>query len=99
MKQYIIDQFVENIIQHTGFTREQLFANSRKSDVSDARKFLFRLCKDRGISNKAIENYMAENGYMCYSNTIPQAIAKLAQQIANDPDYEVILQKLSNVEA
>ena len=42
---------------------------------------------------------MAENGYVCYSNTIPQAIAKLDEQIANDPDYEVILQKLSNVEA
>tara|TARA_B100000900_G_C20256413_1_gene584148 strand:- start:62 stop:361 length:300 start_codon:yes stop_codon:yes gene_type:complete len=99
MKQYIFDQFVENILKHTGFTKEQLFANNRKSDVSDARKFLYKLCKDRGLSNKAIETYMEENGYICYSNTIPQALSTLEKQIANDPDYSVILQKLSNVDA
>ena len=32
MKQYIFDQFVDNILKHTGYTKEKLFENSRKSD-------------------------------------------------------------------
>jgi|TARA_B100000902_G_scaffold108276_2_gene109999 hypothetical protein len=99
MKQYIFDQFVENILKHTGFTKEQLFANNRKRDGSDARKFLYKLCKDRGLSTKAIETYMEENGYVCYSNTVPQALSTFEKEIANDPDYTVILQKLSIVDA
>ena len=99
MKKYLFDQFVENIMLHTGFTKEELFANSRNSDVSDARKFLYKLCKDRGISNKSIQNYMGQCGYICYASTVPQAIKTLEKRIANDPDFSIILEKLSNVDA
>mgnify|MGYP003134939651 CR=1 FL=1 len=98
MKQYIFDQFVNNIINHTGLTREQLFSNTKRSDSSNARKVLFKLCRDRGISNKSIENYMNENGYTCHNNTIRQALSSLELMISNDPDIAVIIKKLSSVE-
>jgi len=99
MKQYIFDQFVDNILKHTGYSKEQLFAMNRKSELADARRVLYRLCRDRGFSNKVIETYMKENGYLCYPNTVPQALASLDKAMANDPDYQVIINKLSNVEA
>tara|TARA_R100000935_G_C2837783_1_gene169121 strand:- start:3636 stop:3935 length:300 start_codon:yes stop_codon:yes gene_type:complete len=99
MKQYIFDQFVENIIKHTGCSREQLFENSRKSDMSDARRVLYKLCKDRGFANNVTASYMTDNGYICYPNTIPQALTSLEKIMANDPDYQVIINKLSNVDA
>ncbi len=98
MKQYIFDQFVNNIINHTGLTREQLFSNTKRSEVSNARKVLYKLCRDRGFSYKAIEGYMNDNGYTCHNNTIQQALSSLDKMIANDPDYAVIIKKLSSVE-
>ena len=41
MKQYIFDQFVDNILKHTGYTKEQLFAMNRKSELADARRVLY----------------------------------------------------------
>tara|TARA_R110000824_G_scaffold291145_3_gene479657 strand:- start:2010 stop:2309 length:300 start_codon:yes stop_codon:yes gene_type:complete len=99
MKQYIFDQFVDNILKHTGYSKEQLFAPSRKSEVADARRVLYKLCKDRGFANKVTESYMKENGFVCFPNTIPQALASLDKAMANDPDYQVIINKLSNVDA
>ena len=99
MKQYIFDQFVDNILKHTGYTKEKLFENSRKSEMADARRVLYKLCRDRGFSNKVTGSYMKENGYVCHPNTIPQALNSLEKAMATDPDYQVILNKLSNVEA
>ena len=97
MKQYIFDQFVSNILLHTGLTREQIFTNTKKSEVSNARKVLYKLCRDRGFSYKAIEGYMNDNGYTCHNNTIQQALSSLDKIIANYPDYAIIIKKLSNV--
>jgi len=99
MKQYIFDQFVKNILQHTGLTKEQLFENSRNREYSNARRVLYKLCIDRGFSIKAIEEYMERNGYKCHTNTIHQALVSLDKIMANDPDYQTIIKNLSNVEA
>ena len=99
MKQYIFDQFVNNILEHTGFTKDQLFENSRNREYSNARRVLYRLCKDRGMPTKTVENYMNDNGFKCYPNTIQQALVSLDKVMAQDPDYDIILRKLSNVEA
>ena len=63
MKQYIFDQFVNNIVNHTGYTKEEIFSTTKKSEISLARKVLYKLCIDRGFSIKAIEEYMERNGY------------------------------------
>tara|TARA_B100002019_G_scaffold137226_2_gene118187 strand:- start:463 stop:762 length:300 start_codon:yes stop_codon:yes gene_type:complete len=99
MKQYIFDQFVKNILQHTGLTKEQLFENSRNREYSNARRVLYKLCKDRGFPTKTLESYMEYNGFKCHPNTIPQGLRSLNKVIIQDPDYDIILRKLSYVEA
>ncbi len=99
MKQYIFDQFVNNIVNHTGYTKEEIFSTTKKSEISLARKVLYKLCIDRGFSIKAIEEYMERNGYKCHTNTIHQALVSLDKIMANDPDYQTIIKNLSDVEA
>jgi len=99
MKEYIFNQFVENILSHTGMTKEQLFENSRKIDYSNPRKFLYKLCIDRGITQSDIVSYMAKNDYKCTDSNIQKSIASLDKMMENDSDLGIIFNKLSNVEA
>ena len=99
MKEYIFNQFVENILSHTGLTREQLFENTRKIFNANPRKFLYKLCVDRGIPISEIVLYMNKNNYYCKDTYIHQGIASLNKMMETDSDLSIILNKLSNVEA
>ena len=98
MKEYIFDQFVDNILSHTGLTREQLFEISRKIEYSNPRKFLYKLCMDRGITESDIVSYMGKNNYKCTGATIHQGIASLDKMMESDSDLEIIFDALSNVD-
>jgi len=99
MKEHIFNQFVANILSHTGMTKEQLFENSRKINSSNPRKFLYKLCIDRGITQSDIVSYMAKNHYKCTDSNIQKSIASLDKMMENDSDLGIIFNKLSNVEA
>nr|BAR35678.1 hypothetical protein [uncultured Mediterranean phage uvMED] len=99
MKEYIFDQFVDNILNHTGLTREQLFENTRKIEYANPRKFLYKLCVDRGITQSDVVSYMGKNNFKCTDATIHQGISSLEKMMERDSDLSIILNKLSNVEA
>tara|TARA_B100000900_G_scaffold397651_1_gene398221 strand:+ start:868 stop:1167 length:300 start_codon:yes stop_codon:yes gene_type:complete len=99
MKEYIFDQFVDNILNHTGLTREQLFENTRKIEYANPRKFLYKLCVDRGITQSDVVSYMGKNNFKCTDATIYQGISSLEKMMERDSDLSIILNKLSNVEA
>jgi len=99
MKEYIFDQFVDNILNHTGLTREQLFENTRKIEYANPRKFLYKLCVDRGITQSDVVSYMGKNNFKCTDATIHQGISSLDKMMERDSDLSIILNKLSNVEA
>ena len=98
MKEYIIDQFVDNIVAHSGLSKEDIFENSRKSEYADARKFLYKLCVDRGVSVKKVQSYMIKKGFNCYTSTIHQGLSSLDKMMEKDSDLGIILNKLSHVE-
>jgi hypothetical protein len=99
MKEYIFDQFVDNILSHTGLAREQLFQSTRKMEYANPRKFLYKLCVDRGISVADVVLYMNKNNFPCKDATIHQGITSLNKMMEIDSDLSIILNKLSNVEA
>tara|TARA_R100001480_G_scaffold141913_1_gene139338 strand:+ start:518 stop:817 length:300 start_codon:yes stop_codon:yes gene_type:complete len=99
MKEYIFDQFVDNILNHTGLTREQLFENTRKIEYANPRKFLYKLCVDRGITQSDVVSYMGKNNFKCTDATIYQGISSLEKMMERDSDLSIILNKLSTVEA
>jgi len=99
MKEYIFDQFVDNILTHTGLTRDQLFESTRKMEYANPRKFLYKLCVERGISVADVVLYMNKNDFKCTDATIHQGIASLNKMMENDSDLGIILNKLSSVEA
>tara|TARA_S200000501_G_scaffold177305_1_gene166980 strand:+ start:1314 stop:1637 length:324 start_codon:yes stop_codon:yes gene_type:complete len=98
MKEYIFNQFVDNILSHTGLTREQLFENTRKIDYANPRKFLYKLCVNRGITQSDIVSYMGKNNYKCTDATIYQGISSLDKMMERDSDLEIIFDALSNVD-
>lgn len=99
MKEYIFDQFVDNILSHTGLTKDQLFENTRKIEYANPRKFLYKLCVDRGITQSDVVSYMGKNNFKCTDATIYQGISSLDKMMETDSDLGIIFNKLSNVEA
>ena len=99
MKEYIFDQFVDNILGHTGLTREQLFESTRKMEYANPRKFLYKLCVDRGIAVADVVLYMNKNDFYCKDTTIHAGISSLEKMMETDSDLGIIFNKLSNVEA
>ena len=99
MKEYIFNQFVQNILLHTGLTKEELFENTRKIENSNPRKFLYKLCVDRGISIADLVLYMNKNDFYCKDSTIHAGISSLEKMMETDSDLGIIFNKLSNVEA
>tara|TARA_R110002050_G_scaffold114053_2_gene229296 strand:+ start:10 stop:309 length:300 start_codon:yes stop_codon:yes gene_type:complete len=99
MKEYIFNQFVANILSHTGLTKDQLFENTRKIEYANPRKFLYKLCIDRGITQSDVVSYMGKNNYKCTGATIHQGIASLDKMMETDSDLGIVFNKLSNVEA
>ena len=99
MKEYIFDQFVANILSHTGLTKDQLFENTRKIEYANPRKFLYKLCIDRGITQSDIVSYMGKNNYKCTDSNVQKGIASLDKMMETDSDLGIIFNKLSNVEA
>ena len=99
MKEHIFNQFVANILSHTGMTKEHLFENSRKINSSNPRKFLYKLCIDRGITQSDIVSYMGKNNFNCTGATIHQGIVSLDKMMENDSDLGIVFNKLSSVEA
>ena len=98
MKEYIFSQFVDNILSHTGLTREQLFKSTRKMEYANPRKFLYKLCVDRGISVADVVLYMNKNKFPCKDTSIHQGIRSLNKMIELDSDLKIIINKLSNVD-
>ena len=98
MKQHIFDKFVDNFCSHTKQDKEALFKKSKFSDVVLARQTLFYICYNRGIKKSIINQYMTDEGYDIGNSTINHGISVIEDLVEKDPDFRIIIHKLSKVD-
>jgi|TARA_R110000744_G_scaffold218441_2_gene337182 chromosomal replication initiation ATPase DnaA len=99
MKEYIFLSFAQKIQDHTGIAIEDILKKSKKSEIVLARHMLFYLCSfKRGMSMTEIEGYMNKNGYRIGYNAISYGIDTMVKLLETDPDYIVLVEKLSSID-
>ena len=99
MKKHIFDKFVDNICSHTKIKKEDLLKKNKFADVVLARQTLFYVCYNRGIKKSIINQYMTDEGYDIGNSTINHGISVIKDLVEKDPDFRIIINKLSNLEA
>jgi chromosomal replication initiation ATPase DnaA len=94
MKKDIFEQYVDNVTDRFGITREQIFTKDKSRKISDARHVLYYLCKNRPMSMSYIKQYMGENGYDIAPSNILHGVRKVEDNIKQDPDYTILINQL-----
>jgi chromosomal replication initiation ATPase DnaA len=94
MKRDIFEEYVDKVTNHFGISREQFFTKDKTRDIVDARQMLYYLCKERPITTQYIKHYMGANGYDVAVTTITHGIKRIEKEVAQDPDYITIINKL-----
>lgn len=94
MKEDIFNQYVDRILVLFCIKKEELFSKSRKRNLVDARQLLYYLCFNRPIQVSYIENFMKDNGYDVYHQTIAHGIRAVDEKIKVDRDYQSIIKDI-----
>lgn len=97
MKEKIFNQFIDNILDHTGLTREEFFSKSQNREIVLARQTLFYLCIKRGLSTSMVMQYMRNNGSQLQRSPITYGISMVEKKLKDDSDLNEIINKLSIV--
>lgn len=98
MKEHIFNQFIDNILKHTGLTREEFFSKTQNGDIVLARQTLFYLCTKRGLTIAMIMQYMRNNGSQLQRSPITYGVSAIEKQLEEDRDLQEVINKLSVVD-
>ena len=96
MKQEILEGYLNAILLTLSIDREEFFKKSKRRDLSDARYFLYYLCKNRPISLVKIQKFMADNGYIIPLSTVFYGAKKMSEKVRADDDYFRAVQRINN---
>ena len=98
MKEHIFNQFTENILKHTGLSREDFFSKSQNGEIVLARQTMFYLCSNRGLTTAMIKQYMENNGSKLARSPITYGVSAIEKLLDEDSDMQQIINKLSIVD-
>lgn len=96
MKEEVFNQYADKVAKLFGITKEQLFSQTKKREVVDARQLLMYLCYKRQMKLITIQNFMQNNSYKTYHHTIAHSIKIIEKKIIEDRDYQTIISNIEN---
>ncbi len=96
MKKEIFDSYTKAIAKQFHLTLDEMFENSKKRHIVDARQMLYYACMERPIRLAYIKKFLAEYGYDVQHSTILHGIKQAKKLIDSDPDYKEILDKIQS---
>jgi len=94
MKHDVFNQYVEQVIDLFGITKEDFFSKNKKRDIVDARQLVYYLCAKRPMQITYIEKYMSEAGYIIKHSSIIHGISAVEKKIAKDKDYVSVVKEV-----
>lgn len=96
MKKEVFNKYVNVLCKMFGITKEELFSNNKRSDVSTARQMLYYLCYDRQMRIIDIQRYMIESGYDPRHTPIIRGIKSATVKIETDKDYQEVISRIQS---
>jgi len=99
MKEYIFKQYLDNILKHMDITLEELFEQTKRSEVVRPRQILYYLCREKAnMQFTEIKNYLSKQGFEVALDTIITGANSFKKILEEDKDYEYIVNKLKEIE-
>jgi len=96
MKEEVFNQYADRVAKLFGITKEQLFSQTKKREIVDARQLLVYLCYNRKMRLITIKIFMDNNGYKTHNHTIAHCVKIINKKISEDRDYQTIISNIEN---
>ena len=95
MKEYIFTQYLLNISHYLKINDTDLFTLSKKRHIVEARRLLWFLCSEHGMTPTEIKRHTKNLSSRDFQrSTIDRGIVSIKETIRKDPDYLVIIELL-----
>tara|TARA_A200000159_G_C7333125_1_gene343843 strand:- start:430 stop:720 length:291 start_codon:yes stop_codon:yes gene_type:complete len=94
IKEKVFNNLVNTVSKKLNVPKEDIFTNTKKRKVVDARQLIYYLCYQRPMRITYIKDYMARNGYEPPHSTIHYGINQVTKKIESDQDYVDLIEKL-----
>jgi len=99
MKEHLFKQYLDNILEHLDITTDDLFEETKKSEVVRPRQMLYYLCREKAnMQFTEIRNYLSKQGFEVALDTIIFGTNSFKKILEEDKDYEYIVRKLEDIE-
>lgn len=90
MKKEIFDYYLTEICSRFNLSKDELLSETKNRNITNARYFLYWMCKNRNMSIANIQQYMLEHGYKIAHSTIIVGIKRTEDKSLTDKDYITI---------
>lgn len=94
MKEEVINQYVDRVVDLFRITREDFFKKEKKRNLVDARHLVYYLCSERNIKQILIKDFMSKNGHTIPHQTVRHGIEIVREKIKEDKDYQSIVKEI-----
>ena len=93
MKKELFDKYVKAVATQFHFTVEEMFVQSKRRDLVDARQILYYLWMERPLSISYICRFLKEYNYDVGHSTIIHGYKEAKKLVESDPDYKDFIDK------
>jgi len=94
IKEKVFNTYVNTVSRKLDVPREEIFTNTKKRKVVDARQLIYYLYYTRPMRITYIKDYMTRNGYEPPHSTIHYGINQVTKKIESDQDYVELIDRL-----
>ena len=99
MKKDIFEIYANAVAKQFHLNLDQMFSDTRRRDIVDARQMLYYLCMERPIRVSYIQRFLSEHGYEVYHSTILHGYKKAKELVDKDQDYQQVVQEIKKTHA
>ena len=94
MKRDIFEYYAHAIAKQFHISLEELFTQTKKGHIVDARQLLYLLCIKRNFKKSYIQTYLQEHGYTASHSTISYGIQQAEKLLKSDPDFASMIKNI-----
>ena len=95
MKKQIFNHFIKSITKLFNITEDEMFAQSKKRSVVDARQLLYFLCALRDMRYSTTQEYLKERGVDVSHTTIIHGVKQMQLRMNEDKDIASIINTIN----
>ena len=94
MKEKVFEYYASSIAGQFNISLEELYTQTKKSHIVDARQLLYWLCIQRPIKKSYIQTFLKENGYKVSHSTLIYGYRQAKKLIDSDPDFKKMIKEI-----